>query len=92
MGSNLAINSSSMPLPHHDPQGHKRLHCSLILRHVGEYFRTTRIFTPLSFTPMSSDTTLAFIALHLKSNGYFRFFLKDYELSQDFEFYFILSS
>jgi len=81
-----------MPLPHHDPQGHKHLCYSLIFRRVGEYFRTTCTFAPFSFTPMSSNTTLALTALHPKSNGYFPFFLKDYELNQYFEFYFIISS
>ncbi len=88
----LAINSSSMPLPHHDLQGHKHLCCTLILRRVGEYFRANYTFAPLSFTPMSFNTTLTLTTLHLKSNGYFPFFLKNYELNQYFEFYFILSS
>ncbi len=32
---------------------------------------------------MSFDTTSVLITLHLKSNGYFPFFLKNYELDQD---------
>jgi hypothetical protein len=36
-------------------------------------------------TPTSFDTTSVFTTLHLKSNGYFSFFLKNYELDQDLE-------
>jgi len=80
-----------MPLPHHDPQGHKRLRCNLILGRVGGYFRTIRTLAPFSLVHMSFDTT-TFTTLHLESYGYFPFFLKDYELDQDFEFFFIPSS
>jgi hypothetical protein len=39
-------------------------------------------------THASSNTTLIPIALHPKSDGYFSFFLKDYEPDQDLEFSF----
>ncbi len=84
----LAIDFSSMLLPHHDSQGHKCLHCSLILGCVGEYFQATRTFSPFTLAPMSFDTTLVLTTLHPKLNGYFPLFLKDYELNQDFEFFF----
>jgi hypothetical protein len=38
---------------------------------------------PFSLTPTFSDTTSALTALHLESNGYFSFFLEDYEPNQD---------
>jgi hypothetical protein len=34
---------------------------------------------------MSFDTTLILTTLHLETYGYFLFFLKDYELDQNFE-------
>jgi hypothetical protein len=37
---------------------------------------------------MSFDTTLALIALHLNSDGYFPLFLKYYKLDQDFKLFF----
>jgi hypothetical protein len=40
---------------------------------------------PFSPTPTSYDTTPIFTTLHLKSNGYFTFFLEDLELNQDFK-------
>jgi len=58
---------------------------SLVLRHVREYFRTTHASTPWSLSPMSSDTTLIFTTFHPKSNGYFPFFLKNYEPNHDFK-------
>jgi hypothetical protein len=42
------------------------------------------IFPPFSLAPASSDTTLAFTALHLQLDGYFLFFLKDYKRDQHF--------
>jgi hypothetical protein len=80
----LTINLSLVLLPHHDPQGHKRLRCSLILIHVGEYFRRTCTLAPFSLVPMSFDTTLALTTLHFESYSYFPLFLKDYELDQNF--------
>jgi hypothetical protein len=71
-----------MPIPKHDRLAHKCLLYSLILRHAKEYSRTTCVF---SLAPTSFDTILALIALHLESNGYFSFFLKDYEPNQDLE-------
>jgi hypothetical protein len=84
----LAANSSSIPFPQHNPLIHKRFFCSLVLRHVGEYFLKTRALAPFFNAPMSSNTTLVFTLLHPESNGYFMFFLKDYELNRDFEFSF----
>jgi hypothetical protein len=40
----------------------------------------------VSFAPTSFDTTLAFTTLHPRSNSYFLFFLKNYELDQDLKF------
>jgi len=40
---------------------------------------------PFSPTPISSNTTSIFTALHPKSNGYFLLFLEDYELNQDLQ-------
>jgi hypothetical protein len=71
------------PFPQHDPLTHKRLFHNLILGGAGEYSQTIRTLTPFSPTPTSSNTTSTFIALHLKSNGYFSFYLKNYEPDQD---------
>jgi hypothetical protein len=40
---------------------------------------------PFSPAPTSSNTTSTLTTLHLESNGYFPFFLKDYEPNQDFK-------
>jgi hypothetical protein len=44
-----------------------------------------RALAPFSPTPMSSYTTLIFIALHPKIDGYFSFFLENYEPDQNLE-------
>jgi hypothetical protein len=51
----------------------------------GNTFQVARVLAPFFPAPTSFDTTLVFIALHPKSNGYFLFFLEDYELNQDLE-------
>jgi hypothetical protein len=65
-----------MHIPQHDSLVKKRLLYSLVIKRVREYFQVTCVLAPLSPSPMSFDTTLAFIALHPKSNGYFPFFPK----------------
>ncbi len=37
---------------------------------------------------MSFNTTLVLITLHLELDGYFSFFLKDYDLDKDFEVFY----
>jgi hypothetical protein len=74
-----------MPLPQHDPLTHKLFFCSLIIGHVGEYFKATYASAPFSLTPTSSSITLTFIAVHLDLDGYFLLFLKDYKPNQYFE-------
>ncbi len=54
-------------------------------RRVREDFQATHTLAPFSFTHTSSNTTLAFIALHLKSNGYIPLFLEDYDLECSFD-------
>jgi hypothetical protein len=80
--------SNLLLLPQHDPPTHKCLFHNLVLRCVGEYFRATHALAPFSPAPISSNTTSALTALHLDSDGYFLFFLKDYELNQYLEFSF----
>jgi hypothetical protein len=75
----LLANSSSISFPQHDPPIHKHLICNLAFGRVGEYFWATCALAPFSFTPTFSDTTSTFTTLHLESNGYFPFFLEDYE-------------
>ncbi len=64
----------------HDPLVHKHLFCSIVFERVGEYSKTTHTLAPFSSTPTSFETTLAFVALHFNLDGYFLFFLEDYEL------------
>jgi len=78
----LATNSSLMPLPQHDPPTHKHFFCSLILRHVGEYFKATYALAPFSFAPASFNMTFILTALHPNLDGYFLLFLKDYKPNQ----------
>jgi hypothetical protein len=84
----LVANSNLVPFPQHNPLVHKRFLHSLVLGHVGEYFKVTRALAPFFNAPMSFDTTLVFITLHPESNGYFLLFLEDYELNQDLKFSF----
>jgi hypothetical protein len=72
-------NSSSIHFPRHDPPTCKCFIYTLSLGHVGEYSQTTCALAPFFPTPTSSNATLAFTALHLKLDGYFSLFLKDYE-------------
>jgi hypothetical protein len=81
----LSTNLSAILFPQHDPPTHKHLLSSLTLSHAGEYFRAARALAPFSPTPMSFDTTFALTTLHSESDGYFPFFLEDYELDQDFK-------
>jgi hypothetical protein len=71
----------------HDSLVHKCFLCSLILKCAWEYFRATHAFTPFSPTPMSFNTTSTFTTLHNELDGYFLFFLKDYDLNQNFKFF-----
>ncbi len=68
-----------MPLPQHDPLVHKCPFCSLVIGCAREYSKATYVLTTFSSTPMSFDTTSAFIALHPQPNGYF-LFLEGHEL------------
>jgi hypothetical protein len=77
-----------MPFLQHDPPAHKRFLCSLVIGCVREYSRATRTLAPFSLAPTPSDITLAFTALHPKSNRYFPFFLEEYEPNQNFKFSF----
>ncbi len=81
----LVASLSLMPLPQHDPLVHKHFHHNLILGCAREYFETTHGLAPFSPISTSSNTTSTFIALHLKWNGYFSFFLKDYKWNQYFK-------
>jgi hypothetical protein len=77
----LAVSLSLMPFPQHNPLVRKRLLRSLVLGHVGEYFKTTHALAPFFNAPMSFNITLTFTTLHPKSNGYFLLFLEDYKLN-----------
>jgi len=72
-----------MAIPQYDPPTHKCLLHNLILGCVGEYFRVTDTLAPFSLTPISFNTTSVLTTLHLDLDGYFSFFLKDYEPDQD---------
>ncbi len=74
-----------MPFLQHDFLNHKHFFHNLVFGHAREYFRATWALGPFSLAPTSSDTTSVFTALHLELNNYFLFFLKDYELDQDFK-------
>jgi hypothetical protein len=76
-----------MPFPQHDPLTHKCLLRNLIFGCAREYFKTTHALEPFSFAPMSFNTISTLTALHLKSNGYFPFFSKDYEQDKNLEFF-----
>jgi hypothetical protein len=78
-----------MSFPQHDPITHERFLCSLVFKHAKEYSRTIYTLAPFPFVPMSFDTTSTFTTLHLELNIYFLFFLKDYELDQNFELFLI---
>jgi hypothetical protein len=84
----LATSLSLVLLLEHDPPAHKCFFCSLILKHACEYFRATRALAPFSPTPMSFNTTSTFTALHHESDGYFLFFLNDYEPDQNLKLFF----
>jgi len=58
---------------------------SLALGCAEEYFQATSILAPFFLTPMFFDTTSILTVVHLESNGYFLFFLKDYEPNQIFK-------
>ncbi len=75
----LSTNLNLILFPQHDPPTHKCLLHSLTLGYVGEYFQVVRVLAPFTLTPTSSNTTSTLTALHLESNGYFLFFLEDYE-------------
>jgi len=81
----LVTSSNSVPFPQQDPPTHKQNFCSLFFGCAREYSRATHALAPFSLTPTYFNTTLSLIALHLNSNGYFPFFLKDYKLDQDLE-------
>jgi hypothetical protein len=59
---------------------HKHLFYSLVLGHAVEYFQATCTLSPFFHAPTSVDITSIFITLHIKLNGFFSFFLKDYKL------------
>jgi hypothetical protein len=61
---------------------------SSIIKCAKKYSRTTRALALFPPTPTSSDTTSALTTLHLESDGYFLFFLEDYEPNQNFELFF----
>jgi len=77
-----------MTFAQHDLSTHKHFFHSLVLGCAREYFQTTHILAPFSFAPVSFDTTLVLITLHPKSNDFFMFLKKNYELDQDLEFSF----
>ncbi len=81
----LATSSNLMPLPQHDPPTHKHFFCSIIIGRAREYFKATYALAPFSLTPTSSNTTLILTTLHPDLDGYFLFFLKDYEPHQYLE-------
>jgi hypothetical protein len=83
----LLTGLSPIPFPQHDPLIHKCLLCNLSFRHVGEYSWVVHVLAPFSPTPTSSDTISVLITLHLKSNGYFLLFLKDYEPNRDLKYF-----
>jgi membrane-anchored protein YejM (alkaline phosphatase superfamily) len=64
-----------MHFPQRDPLTHKHFFRSLGLKHAREYSQATHVLALFTFTPTSSDTTLAFTPLHIESNNYFPFFL-----------------
>jgi hypothetical protein len=82
----LATSLSLMPPPQHDPSIHKHLHCNLVLGCAKEYSKATHALAPFSLASTSSNITLVLTTLHFKSDGYFSFFLKDYERDQYFKF------
>jgi hypothetical protein len=79
----LAISSTLMLPPQHDPTTHKHLLHSLVLGHAREYFRTTQVLAPFSLAPTSFETILAFTILNLDLDGFFLFFLEDHKLDQN---------
>jgi hypothetical protein len=79
-------------IPQHDPPVHKHLFHNLVFGHAKEYFKATRTLALFSLAPMSFDMTLVLTTLHLESNGSFLLFLKNYELGQDLELFFIRSN
>ncbi len=81
----LSTSSNSIPFPQHDLLIHKCLLCSLAFGYAREYFWATYALAPFFPTPTSFDTTSSLTTLYFESNGYFPFFLKDYELNQDLE-------
>ncbi len=81
----LATNLSSTP-PQHDLLTHKCFLQNFIFECVGEYFWATHVLTPFFFAPTWFNTTLALIVLHIESNGFFPFFVKNYESNRNLKF------
>jgi hypothetical protein len=71
----------------HDLPIHKCLLCNLAFGCACEYFRVVHALAPFFLAPMSFDTTLDLITLHLKLDGYFSLCLEDYELDKDLELF-----
>jgi hypothetical protein len=74
----LVVSPNSMPFPQHYLLAHK-LFCSLIFKHLGEYFQVICIMAPFFPIATSTNTTSTIIALHPKLDGFFLFFLKYYK-------------
>jgi hypothetical protein len=75
----LAASLNSIFFSQHDLPTHKCLLRSLALGYVWEYFRTTCTLALFSLASTFFDTTSTLITLHPETNGYFSFFLEDYE-------------
>jgi hypothetical protein len=88
----LLASLNSIPFPQHDLPIHKHLLRSLTFGHVEEYFQAIRVMAPFFPAPISFNTTSTLTTLHPKSNGYFHFFLEDYEPNQDLKFFFLIPS
>jgi len=85
----LVASSNLVSFPQHNPLIHIHLFRNLLFRCTWEYVKVTHALEPFSPTPMSFDTTLALIALHLNLDGYFPLFLKYYKLNQKFKLFLI---
>jgi hypothetical protein len=85
MGPSFGGQFELNPFPQHDPPTHKYLLHNLTIGHAGEYFRAACTLAPFSPTPTSFDITSIFTTLDPELDGYFLFFLEDYELDQDLE-------
>jgi hypothetical protein len=77
-----------MPFPQYDLLAQKCFFHNLVIGYAKEYSQATHVLASFSFTPTFSNTTLTLTTLHFKLNGYFPFFLQNYELDQDFKFSF----